>query len=122
MKKLTAVLAFSLLSVPAFAGHISYSTAEFAITKVSPMCPAPRPGEVTCMSTAGKVTVMATVGCLDKVVFSQFEVEGNELHAVSVVRVDSDSLKVLCYRANTFVKEVSVPDVHNIHIINEEIR
>lgn len=124
MKKMIGLMALAttFISFSALAeGQISFTTAEFSITKVSPMCPAPKPGQVSCMSTAGKVVVMATVGCLDKMIFSHFEVEENVIRAVSVVRADSDSMKVMCYRANTFVKEISVPNVHDIQIVNEQI-
>lgn len=127
MKKMFGLMALSLLSMNAFAeGQIAFTTAEFTITKVKPMCPPPKPGQMTCMALGGTVTVAATIGCLDKMIFSHFEMANDTLaptiRAVSVVRADSDSTRVLCHRANTIVKEVQVPDVHNITIINEEVR
>ncbi len=130
MKKLIGLIALvSLSSFNAFAeGQIAFTTAEFSIIKVKPTCPAPRPGQMTCMALGGTVTVAATIGCLDKMVFSHFELANDTLvptiRAVSVVRADSDSTRVMCHRANTIVKEVRVPTLqgNNVSIINEEIR
>ncbi len=128
MKKLIGLMALSLLSLNGFAGEISFTTAEFRVVKVSPMCPPPAPGRMTCMALGGTVTVEATIGCLDELIFSHFEMatdtEVPTLRAVSVVRADSDSTRVLCQRANTIRKTVKLPMLNGtkMEIVNEEIR
>ena len=127
MKNLFAALAVSLLSFNVSAGEIAFTSAEFTITKVKPMCPPPKPGQMTCMALGGTVTVSATIGCLDKMIFSHFELADDTLvptiRAVSVVRADSDSTRVLCHRANTITKEIQVPTLNGkeVSIINETI-
>lgn len=122
-------MALSLLSFNAFAdAQIAFTTAEFRVVKVSPMCPPPAPGRMSCMALGGTVTVETTIGCLDKLIFSHFEMATDTavptLRAVSVVRADSDSTRVLCHRANTIRKTVQLPDLrgNRMEIINEEIR
>jgi hypothetical protein len=120
MKKMMAVLALALLSMNAFAGDVVFTTAEFTIIKKERLCSG-RPNGPLCESRGGTVTVAATIGCLDQLVFSQFEVINDVIHAVSVVRSDTDSMRVMCYRANTIVKQVKVPDIDHVSLINEEI-
>jgi hypothetical protein len=128
MKTLTGLLALSLMSFNAFAGQISFTTAEFRVVKVSLTCPPPRPGHMSCMATGGTVTVEATLGCLDELIFSHFELSHNTvvptLRAVSVVRADSDSMRVMCTRMNTIRKTVSLNELMEtkLEIVNEEIR
>ena len=102
-----ALVALSLLSLNAFAGDEVFTTAEFSIIKKD--------------HATRTVTVAATLGCLDELVFGQFEVINDTIHAVSVVRSDSDSMRVMCYRANTVVKQVKVQDIDHVTLINEEI-
>ncbi len=128
MKTMIGFMALSLLSFNAFAGQISFTTAEFRVVKVSPMCPPPAPGQMTCMALGGTVTVETTIGCLDELVASHFEMATDTLvptlRAVSVVRADSDSMRVMCTRLNTIRKTVKLADLHGtkMEIINEEIR
>lgn len=128
MKKMIGLLALSLLSFNSFAGQISFTTAEFRVVKVSPICPPPAPGQMTCMALGGTVTVETTIGCLDELLFSHFEMATDTLvptlRAVSVVRFDSDSLRVMCTRLNTIRKTVKLADLtgSKMDIINEEIR
>ena len=131
MKNLFGLMALVSMSVSfnAFAeGQIVFTTAEFRVVKVSPMCPTPAPGQMTCMALGGTVTVETTLGCLDKLIFSHFEMANDTLvptlRAVSVVRADSDSIRVMCNRANTIRKTVSLPELNGskMAIINEEIR
>ncbi len=121
-------MALSLLSFNAFASDIAFTTAEFRVEKVAPMCPPPKPGQMTCMALGGTVTVVTTIGCLDKLIFSHFEMATDTLvptlRAVSVVRADSDSTRVLCNRANTIRKTITLPELYGnkLEITNEEIR
>lgn len=128
MKNLIAVMAVSLLSFNAFAeGQISFTTADFRIVKVSPMCPTPAPGQMTCMALGGTVTVETTIGCMDKLLFSHFEMANDTtvptLRAVSVVRADSDSIRAFCNNGK-IRKTITLPDLNGskMAIINEEIR
>ncbi len=127
MKKMIGLMALSLLSFNSFAGDISFTTAEFRIVKVSPMCPPPAPGQMTCMALGGTVTVEATIGCMDKLMFSHFEMATDTLvptlRAVSVVRFDTASLRATCLQ-NKIKKTVNLPDLSGtkMEIINEEIR
>lgn len=126
MKKFTTLLALSLVSFGAIAGEISFKTADFQVKSVSLMCPTPKPGEVTCTALGGHVVVEATLGCLDKLLFSHFELshDGRSLRAVSVVRSDSDNDRVRCARANKVIKKVFLAKLstERLDIINEEIR
>ncbi len=128
MKKLIGLLVMSLISLNGFAGEITFTSASFRVVKVAPMCPPPAPGQMTCMALGGTVTVETTIGCLDKLVFSHFEMATDTLvptlRAVSVVRSDSDSIRVMCTRMNTIRKTVSLIDLHGtkMEIVNEEIR
>lgn len=128
MKTMIGLMALSLLSFNAFAGQISFTTAEFRVVKVSPICPTPAPGQMTCMALGGTVTVETTIGCLDELVASHFEMATDTLvptlRAVSVVRADSDSIRVMCTRMNTIRKTIKLADLHGskMEIVNEEIR
>lgn len=128
MKKLFGLIVMSLISSNVSAGEISFTTAEFRVVKVSPICPPPAPGRMTCMALGGTVTVEATIGCLDELLFSHFELATDTtmqtLRAVSLVRADSDSQRVMCTRLNTIRKTVGLPSLNGItmEIVNEEIR
>jgi hypothetical protein len=128
MKKFIVLLALSLISFNGIAGEITFTTAEFQVVKVAPMCPPPAPGQMTCMALGGTVTVETTIGCLDKLIFSHFEMATDTLvptlRAISVVRSDSDSIRVMCTRMNTIRKTVNLPSLHGtkMEIVNEEIR
>lgn len=98
-----------------------YYSAEFTVDKVIPMCPRV-PGRISCMSLAGKVILKATLGCGDKLIFSEFETstEGRpEILAVSVVKSTSRNLR--CFGLTEVRKEVQVPNVQNIVVTNMTI-
>ncbi|MFL5784734.1 MAG: hypothetical protein ACJ76H_09010 [Bacteriovoracaceae bacterium] len=120
MKKMMAAAAFVLLSLNAFATDVTFSTAEFTIVKKERFC-AGRANGPMCESQGGTVTVAATIGCLDQLIFANFEVINDVIHAVSVVRTDRDQGPVMCYRANTITKTVKVPDIDHVTITNEQI-
>ncbi len=127
MKTMIGLMALGLLSFNSFAGEIAFTTAEFRVEKVAPMCPPPKPGQMSCMALGGTVTVSATIGCLDKMIFSHFELATDTLvptlRAVSVVRSDSDSIRVMCNRANTIRKTITLPELYGnkLEISNEQI-
>lgn len=126
MKKLIGLLALSLLSLNAFAGDIAFTNAHFRIVNVDLFCPGGDEGP-SCDATGGKVTVETVIGCLDKLMFSHFEMANNTevptLRAVSVVRADSDSARVRCI-VRPIRKTITVQELTDtqLEIINEEIR
>mgnify|MGYP001557676733 CR=1 FL=1 len=80
------------------------------------------------MAMGGIVTVQATVGCTDKVVFTQFEelvVAGvPTIHAVSLVRRDENADRIRCARAQVIRKDLPVSILGNngkINLVNIEI-
>lgn len=127
MKTLIA-LSFAALSLNSFAGDIAgrYYSPEFTITKISPLCPKPAPGQVTCMAYGSKVTISATLGCVDKLLFHEVKTfptrKGMVIQSVAVAYADPMSLRALCFRENTVKKVISVPEIDgNITIVNEII-
>lgn len=128
MKKLMALAGLSLICLNVQAARLSeYTTAEFQIVKVSPICPVPAPGEMSCQAMGGIVVVETTLDCLDALLFTHFEevmVNGKlTLQAVSVVKKSHQ--KVMCFVANTIRKEIRVKGLNSrgdIELINEEIR
>ncbi len=128
MKKILALGALSLICLNVQAARLGeYTTAEFQIVKVSPMCPAPAPGEMGCQAMGGKVVVETTLDCLDSLLFTHFEevvINGKlTIQAVSVVK--RSHKKVMCFVANTIRKEIVVKNLNSrgeVELINEEIR
>ena len=128
MKKLVT-LSLLGLSLSGFARDYEprYYAPEFRIVNVRPMCPRTVPGGATCMGLGSVVTVETTLeGCLDKLVYSDFEVRnGNrgsvELHAVGLAKWDPKSLAAYCIRSNTIRKTITVDAVGNVRIINQRI-
>lgn len=127
MKKLLTI-ALMGLSFSGFASEEEpqYYAPEFRVVSVRPLCPAPRPGQMTCMAIGSVVTVETTLGgCLDKLMFSDFQERsfggGIELYAVGVAKVDPDSKRVRCVRANTVRKTVTISGEGNVRLINQSI-
>lgn len=122
-------LTFALMSLNVLANEIpSYYSAEFKVVKSSPMCPAPKPGQMSCMALGGKVTVQAYVGCTDKVVFTQFEelsINGKVvIHAVSLVRQDENAPRIRCAAPQMIRKELPVSMLGSdgsVELVNIEI-
>lgn len=125
MKKNIIFIALSLMSLNAFAGDIAFTNAHFRIVKVQPFCEG-RPNGPYCEALGGKVTVETTIGCLDKLIFSHFELANNTevqtLRAISVVRADSDSARVRCM-VKPLRQTVTITDLSGsqLEILNEEI-
>jgi hypothetical protein len=99
-----------------------YYTANFQIMNVSPLCPQTVPNGATCMGYGSIVTVEATLGCGDELIFSRFEEEKSyenvDLYAISLVKRHPNSKVIRCIRANTIIKKVRVNSMGNINLIN----
>ncbi|MFP5386354.1 MAG: hypothetical protein ACLGHN_09770 [Bacteriovoracia bacterium] len=128
MKKLVT-LSLLGLSLSGFARDFEprYYAPEFRIVNVRPMCPRTIPSGAVCMGLGSVVTVETTLeGCLDKLVYTDFEVRGGyrgvvEIHAVGLAKWDPKSLSARCIRANTIRKTVNVDAFGEIKIINQKI-
>lgn len=126
MKNIIALIALAFVSFNASAGEIKFTTAEFRVVKVTPTCPAPAPGKMSCMALGATVTLETNIGCMDKLLFSHFELAQDTLvptiRAVSVVRADSESLAALC-DLPVIRKTVTFPDLRGfrVNIENEEV-
>lgn len=97
-----------------------YYQPEFTITNVAPICPRPAPGQVGCMAFGSKVTIQATIGCLDNIVVHEVKMiptkHGIELHSLAVAYANPKSMVARCVRANTITKTISVPEIENSRI------
>lgn len=99
-----------------------YYTADFQIVQLSPMCPTSIPNGASCMGFGSIVTVEATLGCGDELIFSQFEekksYENVDLYAISLVKRHPNSKAIRCIRANTIRKKIRVNSMGHINLIN----
>jgi len=126
MKKLLTIALMGLsFSGFAYEKEPQYYAPEFRITSVRPMCPRSIPGGAVCMGLGSVVTVETTLGCLDKLMFSDFEERsfggGVELYAVGVAKADPKSKVVRCVRANKITKTITVNSLGSIKLINQRI-
>ena len=115
-----------LLSMNAFAAPTYYQP-EFSISKVSRLCPPPKPGQMSCQAIGAKVTISATLGCLDKLVFHEVKTLTNgdklEIHSVAIALLNEESDKVMCFRANTVEKTIMInSNGENVVLINDLIQ
>lgn len=122
--KTVIALAVALMSLNSFAGEKYYYTAEFKVVSVKPICPvlADRP---SCRAVGAKVVLEAYLGCLDRLVYSDFTVSEGEgsvqIDAFSVVRGDKGSMAALCNRTNVVRKEVfsqTAQDISDVEVHN----
>lgn len=113
---LTLASAFMLsASVSAAERAPEYYAAHFEVESVKPMCPRTVPNGAVCMGIGSIVTLRATLGCLDKLLFVEAEERMHtigtptDLYVVSVVKKDPRSDVVRCIRANTVKTTITVP-------------
>lgn len=124
---------FGLIALSFFANVVSASTvippeyysAEFKITKISPMCPNTVPPEAMCMGLGSIVEVTALAGCADTEVHSSFDVIDTgmdaQIFAVSVVKKHPNADRIRCVAPKFIRKTVTVPysgivELHNVEI------
>lgn len=114
-----------LMSSSTFASDSVYYSAEFEITKISPMCPASVPGGAVCAGLGSIVEIVATIDCNDQMVsFKTYEDTSTslvtELHVMNVVRRGNRTR--FCF-APVFVKKtVTVFNVGPVVLVNDQIQ
>ncbi len=124
MKTIIALaVLFNMTAVSAQDFVPQYYSAHYDIKKITAMCPANIPTGAQCMSFGSIVEINATIGCIDKVVYKNFQVVRNngnvEIHAVSVVKKDPKSDVVRCYKANVVKEIIPVHAMGPITIVND---
>lgn len=101
--------------------HLSQATGK--ITKISPICPRPRPGQVTCMAYGSTITVkVALQGCLDNFggYFSKFEViDGKGVLYFGAINIfNKASMTARCVAQPFELVKVMVPYEGEIELVN----
>ncbi len=90
MKTIIALtVLLNLTAVSAQVAHPGYYSADWKITKVSPMCPNDIPSGAVCFGLGSIVNVEAKIGCGDTVISKHFDVlDTNVIEAQSVVKAN----------------------------------
>jgi hypothetical protein len=124
MKTLLALAVLMNVSVVSAQSHIPpYYSAEYKITKISPMCPAHLPDGAQCAGFGSIVYIEATIGCTDQVVEKHITVtENNEIHTDVLVKRDPNSDRIRCYKAQVLKETVAVPYPGKVTIVNDGIQ
>lgn len=129
MKKLLCVFALTLAASNIQAADFfapEYYSAKFEIESVRPMCPRTIPRGAVCMGIGSIVTLKATLGCGDQLVFSEIEADTSgsvaDIYTASVVKKHPKSRLIRCIRANEVRKTITLPSAFaNPNVINVSI-
>ena len=121
MKTLIALAVLFNMSAVSAQGHApGFYSAQWKITKVSPMCPNDIPEGAMCFGLGSIVQVEATIGCADTLVSKQFDVwENNEIHAQSLVKRHPKADVIRCIRAQVVTDTVLVPMPGPVTLVND---
>jgi hypothetical protein len=104
-------------------GDMGLHAADGKIIKVTPLCPTPAPGEVTCMAYGSKVKVKVKLnGCLDRFAghFSRFEIINGKgiLYFGALNMFNKASMAAFCHEMPSHTLTLSVPFEGQIELIN----
>jgi hypothetical protein len=124
MKTILALAVLLNVTAVSAQNHIPpYYSAEYKITKVSPMCPSTIPAGAQCMGFGSIVQIEAIIGCTDKVEHKRIDVWGNnEIHTDVLVKRDPNSANIRCYRAQILEETVLVHSPGKVTIVNDGIQ
>ncbi len=130
MKNIIVSLSLALICSSSYASPRKpiFYTAEFKAVEVNALCPV-RDDGFQCRAIGSKIKLQATLGCLDELIYSDFETSIGHgsvvVKASSIVKGDPKSIVALCNRANVVTKEVFVgftPELDEIKVINVKVQ